>query len=73
MYNPSSVAFAFITVQGRSYCKQYLIFRQISLQVQRRYLYLETIFAGEDIRKQLPAEVKTFDALTAAWTEVTFK
>ncbi|PZC72708.1 hypothetical protein B5X24_HaOG210722 [Helicoverpa armigera] len=44
---------------------------EISLQVQRRYLYLETIFSGEDIRKQLPAEVLIFDALTAAWTEVT--
>ncbi|XP_050561707.1 dynein axonemal heavy chain 2 [Spodoptera frugiperda] len=44
---------------------------EISLQVQRRYLYLETIFTGEDIRKQLPAEVLIFDALTADWTEVT--
>ncbi|KAH9639977.1 hypothetical protein HF086_008072 [Spodoptera exigua] len=44
---------------------------EISLQVQRRYLYLETIFTGEDIRKQLPAEVLVFDALTADWTEIT--
>ncbi|XP_013149055.1 PREDICTED: dynein heavy chain 2, axonemal [Papilio polytes] len=44
---------------------------EISLQVQRRYLYLEIIFGGEDIRKQLPEEVITFDALTADWTDIT--
>ncbi|XP_052739543.1 dynein axonemal heavy chain 2 [Bicyclus anynana] len=44
---------------------------EISLQVQRRYLYLESIFSGEDIRKQLPEEVKVFDVLTADWTEIT--
>ncbi|XP_045516056.1 dynein axonemal heavy chain 2 [Pieris brassicae] len=44
---------------------------EISLQVQRRYLYLESIFSGEDIRKQLPNEVKIFDALSADWTEIT--
>ncbi|CAK1540781.1 unnamed protein product [Leptosia nina] len=44
---------------------------EISLQVQRRYLYLESIFSGEDIRKQLPNEVKIFDALCADWTEIT--
>lgn len=41
--------------------------------MQRRYLYLESIFSGEDIRKQLPNEVKVFDALTTDWTEVTSK
>ncbi|XP_038214645.1 dynein heavy chain 2, axonemal [Zerene cesonia] len=44
---------------------------EISLQVQRRYLYLESIFSGEDIRKQLPNEVKIFDALCNDWTEIT--
>ncbi|CAG9579057.1 unnamed protein product [Danaus chrysippus] len=44
---------------------------EIALQVQRRYLYLESIFSGEDIRKQLPNEVLIFDALTADWTEIT--
>ncbi|KAM3963696.1 LOW QUALITY PROTEIN: dynein heavy chain 2, axonemal kl-2 [Aphomia sociella] len=44
---------------------------EISLQVQRRYLYLENIFSGEDIRKQLPSEVQIFDGLTADWTEIT--
>ncbi|XP_063358685.1 dynein axonemal heavy chain 2 isoform X1 [Cydia amplana] len=44
---------------------------EISLQVQRRYLYLETIFGGEDIRKQLPKEVVIFDNLTADWTDIT--
>lgn len=46
---------------------------QIALQVQRRYLYLESIFSGEDIRKQLPSEVKIFDKLTDDWTDITFK
>ncbi|XP_050668613.1 dynein axonemal heavy chain 2 [Leptidea sinapis] len=46
---------------------------EISLQVQRRYLYLESIFNGEDIRKQLPNEVIIFDTLAADWTEVTSK
>ncbi|RVE54736.1 hypothetical protein evm_000503 [Chilo suppressalis] len=45
---------------------------EISLQVQRRYLYLENIFSGEDIRKQLPNEVKIFDVLAADWTDITF-
>ncbi|KOB74866.1 putative 1-beta dynein [Operophtera brumata] len=45
---------------------------EISLQVQRRYLYLENIFSGEDIRKQLPVEVVIFDKLTADWTDITF-
>ncbi|XP_037870398.1 dynein axonemal heavy chain 2 isoform X3 [Bombyx mori] len=44
---------------------------EIALQVQRRYLYLESIFCGEDIRKQLPSEVQIFDALTDDWTEIT--
>ncbi|KAL4710610.1 hypothetical protein ACJJTC_003246 [Scirpophaga incertulas] len=45
---------------------------EIALQVQRRYLYLEIIFSGEDIRKQLPHEVKIFDELSRDWTDVTF-
>ncbi|XP_041988681.1 dynein axonemal heavy chain 2 isoform X2 [Aricia agestis] len=44
---------------------------EISLQVQRRYLYLDIIFAGEDIRKQLQKEVMIFDALTEDWAEIT--
>ncbi|KAG7305948.1 hypothetical protein JYU34_008511 [Plutella xylostella] len=44
---------------------------EISLQVQRRYLYLENIFTGEDIRKQLPNEVKIFDDLATDWANVT--
>lgn len=41
--------------------------------MQRRYLYLENIFTGEDIRKQLPNEVKIFDDLATDWANVTTK
>ncbi|XP_013098623.2 dynein axonemal heavy chain 2 [Stomoxys calcitrans] len=34
------------------------------LQVQRQWLYLENIFAGEDIRKQLPTEAERFALIT---------
>lgn len=33
------------------------------LNVQRQYLYLENIFFGEDIRKQLPRETAAFDEI----------
>uniref|UniRef100_A0A1I8MW68 Dynein axonemal heavy chain 2 n=1 Tax=Musca domestica TaxID=7370 RepID=A0A1I8MW68_MUSDO len=35
-----------------------------ALQVQRQWLYLENIFSGEDIRKQLPSEATRFAAIT---------
>lgn len=35
-----------------------------SLVVQRQWLYLENIFQGEDIRKQMPLETARFDQLT---------
>lgn len=35
-----------------------------SLSVQRQWLYLENIFQGDDIRKQLPDETKNFEKLT---------
>ncbi|KAL9923028.1 dynein heavy chain 2, axonemal kl-2 [Glossina fuscipes fuscipes] len=37
---------------------------ETALVVQRQWLYLENIFAGEDIRKQLPNEAKRFAAIT---------
>lgn len=35
-----------------------------SLSVQRQWLYLENIFQGDDIRKQLPDETNNFEKLT---------
>lgn len=35
-----------------------------SLVVQRQWLYLENIFQGEDIRKQMPAETELFANIT---------
>lgn len=35
-----------------------------ALVVQRQWLYLENIFQGDDIRKQLPGEAQEFDNLT---------
>ncbi|KAJ8920059.1 hypothetical protein NQ315_011713 [Exocentrus adspersus] len=44
---------------------------EIGLMVQRQWLYLENIFYGEDIRKQLPRESEDFDLLSQQWREVT--
>ncbi|VDP22464.1 unnamed protein product [Echinostoma caproni] len=41
------------------------------LHVQRQYLYLETIFLGEDIRKQLPKESSAFDTINQDWQSIT--
>lgn len=35
-----------------------------SLSVQRQWLYLENIFQGEDIRKQMPEETARFEEIT---------
>ncbi|TGZ66460.1 hypothetical protein CRM22_005313 [Opisthorchis felineus] len=40
------------------------------LSVQRQYLYLETIFLGEDIRKQLPKESSAFDVVNMDWQSI---
>lgn len=44
---------------------------ETALGVQRQWLYLENIFFGEDIRKQLPVESDAFDKLTIAWLDIT--
>lgn len=44
---------------------------ETALQVQRQWVYLENIFGGEDIRKQLPKETQDFDRLTAEWKDIT--
>jgi dynein heavy chain len=38
--------------------------------VQRKWMYLESIFVAEDIRMQLPEEAKKFDAIDKAWKAI---
>lgn len=40
------------------------------LIVQRKWMYLESIFIGGDIRAQLPAEAKKFDKLDQQFKDV---
>eukprot|EP00795_Rhopilema_esculentum_P016694 gene16694-8141_t len=40
---------------------------EVILTVQRQWMYLENIFLGEDIRKQLPRESAEFDGVNANW------
>ncbi|KAG8540041.1 hypothetical protein GDO81_019936 [Engystomops pustulosus] len=40
------------------------------LTVQRQWLYLENIFMGEDIRKQLPQESAEFDEVNISWKTI---
>ncbi|XP_021360073.1 dynein heavy chain 2, axonemal-like isoform X4 [Mizuhopecten yessoensis] len=40
---------------------------EMLLQVQRQWMYLENIFLGEDIRKQLPRESAEFDDVNGKW------
>ncbi|XP_064554393.1 dynein axonemal heavy chain 2 isoform X2 [Drosophila montana] len=44
-----------------------------ALSVQRQWLYLENIFQGDDIRKQLPEEEKRFVAITDEFRTITAK
>ncbi|XP_044753245.1 dynein axonemal heavy chain 2 [Coccinella septempunctata] len=44
---------------------------EIALIVQRQYLYLENIFFGEDIRKQLPKESEDFEKISNDWRDIT--
>ncbi len=44
---------------------------QVWLVVQRKWMYLESIFVGnEDMRAQLPAQAKRFDGVDAAWARI---
>ena len=38
--------------------------------VQRKWMYLESIFIGGDIRSQLPEEAKKFDAIDKTFKKV---
>ncbi|XP_066578473.1 dynein axonemal heavy chain 2 [Amia ocellicauda] len=40
------------------------------LTVQRQWMYLENIFLGEDIRKQLPRESAEFDDINTRWRAI---
>ncbi|XP_029437782.1 dynein heavy chain 2, axonemal isoform X2 [Rhinatrema bivittatum] len=40
---------------------------EMILTVQRQWMYLENIFLGEDIRKQLPQESAEFDEINESW------
>uniref|UniRef100_H2ZI79 Dynein axonemal heavy chain 2 n=1 Tax=Ciona savignyi TaxID=51511 RepID=H2ZI79_CIOSA len=40
---------------------------EMILTVQRQWMYLENIFLGEDIRKQLPRESAEFDDVNSNW------
>ncbi|XP_039087571.1 dynein heavy chain 2, axonemal [Hyaena hyaena] len=40
---------------------------EMVLTVQRQWMYLENIFLGEDIRKQLPSESALFDQINSTW------
>ncbi|CAL1538804.1 unnamed protein product [Lymnaea stagnalis] len=43
---------------------------ELLLLVQRQWMYLENIFLGEDIRKQLPRESAEFDSINKTWKEI---
>lgn len=43
---------------------------ELMLVVQRQWMYLENIFLGEDIRKQLPKESEDFDNVNNMWKTI---
>ncbi|EDV25795.1 uncharacterized protein TRIADDRAFT_23475 [Trichoplax adhaerens] len=43
---------------------------ELILTVQRQWMYLENIFLGEDIRKQLPKESAEFDIVNSNWKSI---
>ncbi|XP_011850123.1 PREDICTED: dynein heavy chain 2, axonemal [Mandrillus leucophaeus] len=43
---------------------------EMILTVQRQWMYLENIFLGEDIRKQLPNESALFDQVNSNWKAI---
>ncbi|XP_076240945.1 dynein heavy chain 2, axonemal kl-2 [Calliopsis andreniformis] len=44
---------------------------EITLIIQRGYMYMDNIFTTADIRKQLPKETDQYDKLTKLWTQIT--
>nr|XP_060635826.1 dynein axonemal heavy chain 2 [Anolis sagrei ordinatus] len=43
---------------------------EMLLVVQRQWMYMENIFLGEDIRKQLPSESSSFDQINSSWKTI---
>ena len=46
---------------------------QVWMLVQRKWMYLEGIFVGGDIRSQLPEEAKKFDLIDKTFKKVSHK
>jgi dynein heavy chain len=46
---------------------------QVWMVVQRKWMYLESIFIGGDIRAQLPEEAKKFDTIDKTFKKVSEK
>ena len=49
-----------------------LVFVQIWMVVQRKWMYLESIFLAGDIRAQLPEEAKKFDNIDKLFKKVCY-
>ncbi|KAL8578358.1 hypothetical protein ACOMHN_031732 [Nucella lapillus] len=50
---------------------QILEVTEMLLVVQRLWMYMENIFLGEDIRKQLPQESAEFETINLRWKDIT--
>jgi dynein heavy chain len=49
----------------------WVLLLQVWLLVQRRWMYLESIFVvSDDIRLQLPQEAKRFDGVDKSWLRI---
>lgn len=64
-------------LRRRQFCKYTLmafiislVISQLWMVVQRKWMYLEGIFIGGDIRSQLPEEAKKFDQIDKTFKKV---